>query len=374
MVDVGNGSAVIQSLVYNGTATCGVQLQYATAGSNGTFGSITSLYQLFPGTTYTVNAANQRYIWLKLVMDDSSCGGQSSISDITVNYLVPPDSPTLITPASGATGLTTLTPAFTFRSADALNDNLQYMVQVCSDVACASPIATVCQANSTTPSCTGSQTGWSGQDQVGSTAYTGNATITSSTIATYTYSGSPALSWGTTYYWRAWAYDPSQTTWSINPSSIQSFTTNYAPGAPTLSKPSNTETGLSTTPELRFYSTDQDTDYLTYEIDIYDSTCTTPITGSPFDENTSQAGWSSQSANSGGAYAAGQTAIYKLQTALTANTQYCWKARAKDPGGSNTFGSFSGTQLFTTLNTATQKTVKIGGSNVNIGGNVIIKP
>jgi hypothetical protein len=372
VVDVGSTpGTLIQSLVYNGSATCGAQLMYATAGSNGVFGSFTTIPQALAGTTYSINAASKRYILIKVVMDDSVCGATSNITDVTVNYVIPPDSPTLITPASGVTGITTLTPAFTFRSADALNDNLQYMVQVCSDISCSSPLKIACQITSTSPSCTGSQTGWSGQDQGGGTAYTGNAVITSSTIATYTYSGSPALSWGTTYYWRAWAYDPSQTTWSINPSSIQSFTTSYQPTAPTLSKPSNTETGLSTTPELRFYSTDQDNDTLMYKILICansDSTCSSPL--QTILQTSSQVGWTSQSQSSGTKYASGQTAVYTVQTALSANTQYYWQVFAIDTSGTNTYSTGSSIQSFTTA-AAAKPVVNIGGGTSIYSGTTI---
>ena len=60
-------------------------------------------------------------------------------------------------------------------------------------------------------------------------------------------------------------------------------------------------------------------------------------------------------------------------TALTANTTYCWKAQAIDPAGVNIFGAFSATSTFNTQTSSTPPEVHIKG-NVNIGGNVEIKP
>jgi hypothetical protein len=77
---------------------------------------------------------------------------------------------------------------------------------------------------------------------------------------------------------------------------------------------------------------------------------------------------------SGTAYSSGQTAIHTYQAAaLTANTQYWWRAYAIDPAGVNAFSSASGIGTFTTQTTATPQEVHIKG-NVNFGGNVIIKP
>ncbi|HSX36523.1 MAG TPA: hypothetical protein VLG13_00140 [Patescibacteria group bacterium] len=386
-VDVGNANATIQSVVYNGTATCGVQIQYATAGSSGAFGSVTTLQNITPGTTNTIsNGSNQEYVWMRLVMDDSTCGGQSDITDITVNYSVPPSSPTLITPAASATGLNSLTPDFTLSSSDPSSDNLQYMVQVCNNADCSSVRQTACQATSTTPACTGSQTSWFLQDRDSGTTYASSTSQPSSTVAKYTYNGS-ALSWGATYYWRAWAYDPTYTSWSLSPSGIQPFTTNFLPSAPTLTKPTASAIGVSTLPELRFFSTDADSsDYLQYWVDICSTSNCSSIVRSICQINTgssvpgtcsspSQTGWTGQNQQSSTAYSAGQTAIHTYQpTALTANTQYWWRAYAIDPGGSNTWSSASSIGTFTTQTSATPPTVRIGGSNVNIGGNVIIKP
>ncbi|HSX36637.1 MAG TPA: hypothetical protein VLG13_00745, partial [Patescibacteria group bacterium] len=161
-------------------------------------------------------------------------------------------------------------------------------------------------------------------------------------------------------------------------SSPSTFTVNLPPSAPTLTQPTSGQTGVSVTPELRLYSTDASNDYLNYKIYICsasDSSCASPLqvlcqvsgTGCT---TVSQTGWSSQSANSGAAYTSGQTAIYKLQTALSASTQYYWQAFAIDPGGSNTYSSGSSIGTFTT-GAATRVQVNVGGGTTIYGGTTI---
>jgi hypothetical protein len=108
-----------------------------------------------------------------------------------------PAAPTLSAPSSSATGVSTA-PQFQFSTTDADGDYLRYEIQVCSTSNCSSVVRTVCQDSNLPNSCTGSQTGWSGQDQQSTTAYTGSATLASSTLATYTYQ-SPSLSANTQY-------------------------------------------------------------------------------------------------------------------------------------------------------------------------------
>jgi hypothetical protein len=135
--------------------------------------------------------------------------------------------PTLIAPTSSATNIS-VTPQFQLRTTDADNDYLRYEVQICSTSNCSSVVRTVCQDSNLPNSCTGSQTGWSGQNQQASTAYTGNSSIGSSTIATYTYQ-TPALSANTQYWWRAYAIDPGGTNTASSASSINTFTTSTNP-------------------------------------------------------------------------------------------------------------------------------------------------
>ncbi len=126
-----------------------------------------------------------------------------------------PDAPTLITPAASATNVA-FTPQFTLRTTDADSDYIRYRIYLyqsdCSTAVGSSPF----NQNA-------SQTGWSGQDASGNTAYVGNATLTLSTIATYTYQGK--LAGSTTYCWKADAIDPGGINTFGSTSSTQNFTT-----------------------------------------------------------------------------------------------------------------------------------------------------
>lgn len=123
---------------------------------------------------------------------------------------------------------------------------------------------------------------------------------------------------------------------------------NSTPPAPTLLTPTNNDTGLSTTPQFQLSSTDADGDYLRYEIIVYQSDCTTVIR--TIDQTASQTGWSGQNSQTNTAYTSGTTAIHNYQTPeLPSGSNYCWKARAIDPGGSNTWSSYSATRSFSTV-------------------------
>jgi hypothetical protein len=75
-----------------------------------------------------------------------------------------PAAPTLSSPANSATGVS-LIPQLQLSTTDTSNDYLRYEVQICSTSNCSSVVRTVCQDSNLPNSCTGSQTGWSGQDQ-----------------------------------------------------------------------------------------------------------------------------------------------------------------------------------------------------------------
>ncbi len=138
----------------------------------------------------------------------------------------PPSAPTLSFPINSSSGNSVFT-TFQLRSSDYEGDYLRYWIDVCVDNACSSIVRSICQQSTGTNvpgSCTASQTGWAGQDQQTGTAYTGNFTLTLSTLAIHNYQA-PLLSANTTYWWRAYAIDPGgSNTWSSS-SAIQSFTT-----------------------------------------------------------------------------------------------------------------------------------------------------
>lgn len=153
----------------------------------------------------------------------------------------------------------------------------------------------------------------------------------------------------------------------------QLTSSNSAPAAPTLSAPSSGATGVSIVPQFQLRTTDADNDYLQYDITIYQSNCSTLIRD--VDQTSSQTGWSGQDQQSGTAYTGNSVitsstmAAYTYQTpALSNSTTYCWQGRAIDPGGSNTWSSYSATQTFTTGASAP---VQInGGVNINGGTNI----
>ncbi|MBI4034472.1 hypothetical protein HY380_01080 [Candidatus Saccharibacteria bacterium] len=342
MIDLGSVVSNVSSIVYNGTIPCGngVTISYTTAGSDGIFGSATQLTGALPGVAQSVNIASKRYVFVRIIMNDEACGGTSKITDITINYVQVPAAPTLTSPSSGATGVA-LAPVFTFRTTDADNDYLKYRLYLyASD--CSTPVGSspFTQASS--------QTGWSGQDQQDATAYTGNATIGSSTLATYTYQAT--LSYNTTYCWKADAIDPAGTNGYSAASSTRTFTTvaNSTPAAPTLNQPIDGDSGLAKAPQFRMSSSDADGDYLQYKIEVCStSNCSSVVR--TITQASSQTGWTSQSLQSGTAYASGALGVHDYQTPeLTANTQYWWRAYAIDPGGTNTYSSASTISTFTT--------------------------
>ena len=153
---------------------------------------------------------------------DNLAGG-STVNNTT------PAAPTLSAPQNGDTSTSTM-PQFQLRTTDADNDYIRYKIEVCSVSDCSNTVRTIDQ--------TLSQTGWSGQDSQSGTAYTGNAIISSSTMAVHTYQA-PALSPDTQYWWRAYAIDPAGTNIFSGASAIQTFTTAAS------STPANSSTGGS---------------------------------------------------------------------------------------------------------------------------------
>lgn len=132
-----------------------------------------------------------------------------------------------------------------------------------------------------------------------------------------------------------------------------SITVNSIPTTPTLSSPANAATGVSVTPALQVTTTDPDSDYLRYKIQL--DTVNTFDSGNlqTFDETSSQTGWSGQDTQTSTAYTSGSTATYTVQSALSYGTTYYWRAAAIDPGGINSFSSYSTSRSFTTLGATT---------------------
>lgn len=277
-----------------------------------------------------------------------------------------PDAPTLSAPASGATAVSTI-PQFQLRTTDADNDYLRYEIVVYQSD-CSTVVRTIDQ--------TASQTGWSGQDSQFSTAYVGSSTIASSTMAVHNYQ-TPALAYSTTYCWKARAKDPGGSdTWGSY-SATQNFTTVAAgtsPSAPTLINPVNGITRVRGFPIFELRSSDANSDYLQYKIEIC-STSDCSVIARTIDQSLSQAGWVNQNQNGNTAYTGSSTlsgstiGVHTLQTTgLSANTQYWWRAYAIDPGGSNTFSAASGINSFT-ISPVVDINVR-GGANIRGGSTV----
>lgn len=126
---------------------------------------------------------------------------------------------------------------------------------------------------------------------------------------------------------------------------------NLAPSVPSQDSPLNSATGVSTTPTFLMTATDPELNGLGYKVTIYSNNlCTTVVQTN--DQSVSSVGWTATNATCTGApttcYASGTQGSYLTQTALSASTQYWWKASAKDPDGSNTFTDSSTCNTFTT--------------------------
>ncbi len=214
------------------------------------------------------------------------------------------------------------------------------------------------------------------------TGFTGSPDNTdpfaSGQTVSYTVQAGDALTRGTTYYWRVRAKDPSgSNTWSSY-SAPQSFTVNSIPNAPTLSTPSSGQTGVLPNPEFRLSSTDADNDYLRYRFIICNtsntSLCVWGGSGTDvlqsIDQTSSQTGWKGQDTDTAHAYVSGTVAIHTLQTALSANTTYYWRAYAIDPNGSNTWSSASGIGTFST-SASPQININVGGGTTINSGTTI---
>jgi hypothetical protein len=150
------------------------------------------------------------------IMRIDNFGGGTVVTNTT------PAAPTLSIPANNTTDVST-SPQFQLSSTDADGDYLRYKIELCLDAACSTVLRTIDQ--------TTDQAGWTGQDQQVNTAYTGSATLASSTMAAHNYQ-SPSLSPNTQYWWRAYAIDPAGVNAFGLPSSIFSFTTAADPSLP----------------------------------------------------------------------------------------------------------------------------------------------
>lgn len=174
--------------------------------------------------TYTSQSpltAGTQYWWRGYDYDtgNSTWSLPSNIHSFTTSYL--PAAPTLFSPANGATDIST-EPEFQLASTDQNGDPLEYKIQLCADSACAIVLYSWDE--------TATQSGWSGQDSNNYTAYASSTTSASaSALAYYNLANAIAqLTPGTTYYWRAYAINPTGSDQWGPASTIQSFTVNQS--------------------------------------------------------------------------------------------------------------------------------------------------
>jgi hypothetical protein len=132
-------------------------------------------------------------------------------------------------------------------------------------------------------------------------------------------------------------------------------------------------------PIFQLKSNDLNRDYLKYVVEICKSNSWPCTNGAiTYDQTSAQTCWKSQDAQTNTAYNSGYTlpessmAYCEVPTSdiLTPSTSYFMRAKATDPGGSNTYSGYSSVISFTTG----ALDIKITGStnitgNTQIGGN-----
>ncbi len=134
------------------------------------------------------------------------------------------------------------------------------------------------------------------------------------------------------------------------------ITTNQAPTAPDLVKLFDNEKIGTTTPAFEFAATDAEGDSLTYQIQVDDTYAfsstvidrSSDSNGALFDNLVTPADKDP--------FNQGETIQFEDTTALSNNTTYYWRVRAKDSSGSNAWSSWSTIQSFTVDTSVTVST------------------
>lgn len=269
-----------------------------------------------------------KYYWRIKYWDDDGAEGAWSTESAYFTMNKVSNTPSLDSPSNGATGQS-LTPALKTTATDDNSDYLRYKIELCTDQAMTQNCQTFDQ--------TSSQTGWSGQNTQGGTAYT------SGTQATYTIQS--ALTNDQTYYWRSYAIDPGGTnTWSSTQGTPYSFTTTQAPTAPTSleTEGSTNPTGVTdTTPEFSAVYNDPDTNDVgkKYRIQVDDD----PAFGSTI--------WDSGASGTSMTDCTQGTRCQEISYAggsLSWGTQYYWRIKYWDDKGAE--GAWSTESAHFTMN------------------------
>lgn len=134
------------------------------------------------------------------------------------------------------------------------------------------------------------------------------------------------------------------------------ITTNHAPDSPALSKPFDNQKVASSTPIFEFSTADSEANDITYQVQVdNDYAFTSTVIDSNSETNSSQFDNLNTPADKD-PFANGETVRFNNTTALSNGTTYYWRVRAKDPTGSNTWGSWSTIYSFTVDTSVTVST------------------
>jgi hypothetical protein len=154
---------------------------------------------------------------------------------------------------------------------------------------------------------------------------------------------------------------------------------NYPPSTPTIYSVVDGTTNVPRLPVYQLRSTDLNNDYLKYVVEEC-PTNSFPCGGGgqTYDQTSSQTCWSLQDAQSATAFASSGTLSSSTMAycqppstpssnILAPNTTYYWRAKAIDPGGSNTYSAYSSVATFTT----SSLDIQINGGTSITGGTII---
>ncbi len=273
------------------------EFQVSTSAGFGTITSqVTGVTQGGGGTTSWVVSTNLTsgvtYYWRARAYDGTVYSSYSTSRSFSVLVNSAPTIPALSSPAAGAQVSRTPSLVVT-NSTDAEGNTITYEFQVATSSAFTTIVAQV----------------------------TGIAQGTGTTSWTVT----PILNSGTTYYWRARAYDGALYSGYAAYRSM-AVAPNTAPGAPLPQSPTNGSRVIDFTPDLVVgNATDANGDVLTYQFYLYNANTTTLLAQSPM---TTQ-----------GAGTTSWTSTYTL----VAKTGYTWRSRSYD---GQTWSSYSATRSF----------------------------
>ena len=262
-------------------------------------------------------AGGTTYYWRARAFDGSLYSSYSAYRTFTITANTAPTVPTLTSPSAGAQ-VSTLTPTLTIgNSTDAQGNTITYDIQV---------------STSSTFGTIAAQTTGLAQGGSGSTSWV----------------VSPNLVTGTTYYWRARAYDGALYS---SYAAYQSFSivSNSAPTTPGLNSPAAAATGVTRTPTLVVNnSTDPDGNTITYEFQV--------ATTSSFSTIVAQAAGVAQGTG---------TTSWIVGTQLAYSTTYYWRVRANDGALNSPYAAYrSFTTMSNTAPGAPAPTLPLNGSRV----------